>query len=185
MQTAFKGVFAALLVLFVAQAAAQDVPYSTSWTTTGDASSTTFVLTVCNTASASAETNRPLKSLSISASGVTTWPESTPTSGGVSFSGASLGSLATQSPSDPEHCEAFYLTAPTAGAKIESISGGSPTVSLSWELDNGVTATTTSGPESSGPATTPSGPSTPSNPQVYGRRRSLLQAGPTPYGRRL
>ena len=141
-------------------------------------------LQVCNTQAGSTETNRPLKSLSVGATGVTTYPESAPTATGVAFTGASLGSLATQTPSDPEHCEAFYLTAPKAGAKIEDVCGAS-TCTLSWELDNGVTATTTSGPSSSGPST-PSGPSSgPSNPQVYGRRRSLLQAGPTPYGRRL
>lgn len=144
---------------------------------------------VCNTACSSpdAEECRPLQSLSIGASGdITTTPASEALACGPTFTGANLGTLGTQSPSDLEHCEAFYMTSNKAGAKLEDVCGGSA-CNVQMVLDNGVTALGSSGSDPTPtPTPTPTPAPTPAptpGPTPYGRRRSLLQA-PTPYGRR-
>jgi hypothetical protein len=146
---------------------------------------------VCNTACASPDSElcRPLKSLSIGASsdGVTTFPESKAGGCGPTFSGAALNSLGTDSPSGPEHCEAFYVTAPEAGAAQAAICGGK-TCTVQMVLDNGVTAAGSSGftPSEVSPTPAPTPSPTP-GPTPYGRRRSLQQVPEvttTAYGKR-
>ena len=139
---------------------------------------------VCNTACSSpgAETCRPLKSLSVGAKDVTTYPESISDACGPTWDAANLGTLASQAPSDPEHCEAFYLTSSKVGAKVSDICEGGD-CPVQFVLDNGVTAVT--GAKSASPSPGTSAAPSPPGPQPYGRRRSLQQEPvTTSYGRR-
>lgn len=162
------------------------------------------LMQVCNTkcSSATADTCRPLKSVSVGATGVTAYPTASSDACGPSFGAGALGSLATAAPSGPENCEALYLTANKPSATLAEVcANGCPVL---FTLDNGATYSTTvdgAAVPSPSPSSSPSGGSSPSSssPKPYGpspyRRRSLQEEAArglfqqgrrlTQYGRRL
>ena len=138
---------------------------------------------VCNTQCTAPDSEycQPLKSLAVGASDVTTYPDSSATDCGPTFTGDALASLGTESPSDPEHCEAFYITVDTPGAKIADVCG-SESCQVQMELANGVKAVAGAAPV---PPTPNPKPVVSPSPTPYGRRRNLQQATVTAYGRRM
>ena len=147
---------------------------------------------MCNTGCSApdADTCRPLKSVSVGATGVSSYPTAASDACGPSFGVDSLGSLASSGPETPEHCEALYLTADKAQASLAEVCADGCRVL--YELDNGVKASATIDaaapaqaspspePETSpSPSSSPSGPKPTPTPKPYGptpyRRRSLME----------
>lgn len=134
---------------------------------------------ICNRLCKSSAICSPLANLTVGASGVTTYPASSLTSCGPTWSGSSLGSLASQAPSATMHCESFYMTTSISNAKVTDVCGGTP-CNVRLTLSSGTTASTTVSGNTLYLGGFPQTP-TPYGPTPYGP----TPYGPTPHGRRL
>jgi len=118
-----------------------------------------------------------LKKITVgAASDVSSSPASTSSDCGLDFDAAALGSLASQEPSAPEHCEALYLTTNKAGATLDDICPNGCNVSV--ELVDGTQVVKNLEGGSGGSSPTPN-PSPDKNTSPGGSNQG---GGPPPYG---